>query len=105
MLDPQTITTLVVGVIVAVLGFLYRTWKPLDPVKSWLEMLLSIVGALVVALVLGKFAGAINLADPVKAIQFFLENASILFVIVQVIYSAVKQAMPENPAVVKAFGK
>ena len=80
-MDQQTITTLVVGAIVALLGFVYRYNKPVDPVKSWLEMFLSVIGAIVIALVLGKAALFTNWGDPIKTIQYFLENAAIVFVI------------------------
>ncbi len=104
-MDQQTIITLVVSAIVTLLGFLYRYNKPLDPVKSWLEMGLSIIGAIVIAFVLGKVPGFVNWGDPVAAIQFFLEIAAVVFAFVQLVYSAVKQVFPASALVVRAFSK
>lgn len=104
-MDQQTIITLVVGVIVAILGFLYRYNKPLDPVKSWLEMGLSIIGAVVIAFVLGKVPAFIDWGNPVAAIQFFLEIAAVVFFFVKLVYSAVKQVFPSSALVVRAFAK
>ncbi len=102
-MTEQNLITLAVGALVAFLGLLYRYNKPLDPVKSWLEMFLSIAAALVVAFATGKFSPVPGGGDPVAAIQFFLQSAAILFAIVQVIYSALKQALPESKVVFRAL--
>ena len=102
-MDMQTLVTLVVGAIVTALGFLFRYWKPLDPLKSWLEMALSLVGSLVIALVLGKLNPFPGGGDPVSAIQYFLESAAIVFAITQVVYNLVKQAFPDAATVKRAF--
>jgi hypothetical protein len=103
MLDQASLITLVVGVLVAALGLAYRYYKVTDPIKSWLEMFLSVIAAIIVAFALGKF-GALP-SDPVKVVQFFLENAAVVFAIVQLIYNALKQALPQSQITVKAFGK
>ena len=102
-MNEQNLITLAVGAIVAALGLLYRYYRPLDPIKSWLEMGLSIVAAVIVAFAIGKFAPVPGNGDPLLAIQFFLESAGVLFVIVQVIYSALKQALPANKTVIRIF--
>lgn len=102
-MDQQTLVTLVVGAIVAVLGFLFRYWRPLDPLKSWLEMGLSIVGSIVIALALGKLNPFPGGGDPIKAVQYFLESAAVVFAFVQIVYNLVKQAFPDATTIKRAF--
>ena len=102
----QTIATFIVGAIVTVLGMIYRFYRPIDPQKSWLEMGLSIVGAIVGLFALGKLSLTPGLlADPVKAIQFVLENAVVIFAFSQVIYNALRQQKGlKNGFIIKALG-
>lgn len=106
-MDQQTLVTLIIGVVVSVLGLLYRYWKPSDPAKSWLEMGLSIIGAIVGLFVLGKLSLTPNLLnDPIKAIQFVLENAAVVFAFAQVIFNALKQqTVVKSGFLAKSFGK
>lgn len=102
-MDQQTIVTLVVGIIVSALGLLYRYWKPIDPLKAWLEMALSIVGSIVIALAMGKLAPPPGSSDPVAVIQYFLEMAAVVFALVQVVYNLVRAAFPQTNLVTRAF--
>jgi hypothetical protein len=104
LVDSQSIVTLIVGAIAAILGLVYRYYKPLDPVKSWLEMGLSVIGAIVVAFAVGKVP-ALPGGDPVKTIQYFLEIGAVIFTFVKIIYAAAKQAAPTSTLIVRALGK
>lgn len=101
-IDQQTLVTLVVSVIVTILGLLYRYWKPLDPVKSWLEMGLAIAGSIVIAAVLGKLS-PLPAGDPIKIVQYFLEMAAVVFGFVQLVYNLIQQAFPASALSVRVF--
>jgi phage-related minor tail protein len=104
-MDQQTLITLVVGIIVAILGLVWRYYKATDPLKSWIEMLFSILGGFVVALALGKVPAFINWNNPVATLQYLLEISAVIFAFVELIYNAVKAAFPSSVLVVRAFKK
>ena len=102
-MDQATIVTLVVGSIVTVLGFLFRYWKPIDPIKSWLEMALAVVGSIVIAAVLGKLAPLPGAGDPLAVVQYFLTSSAVVFTFVQIVYGLIQQAFPNQAAVKRAL--
>jgi predicted membrane channel-forming protein YqfA (hemolysin III family) len=95
-MDQQTIIALIVAAITTVLGFLYRYWQPVDPLDDWIEMLFSIIGGIVLAVVFGNLAPFVGFQDPVKLIEWVLVASAAVFSFTKVVYALVKQAFPNS---------
>jgi hypothetical protein len=94
--DYQTIFGLVVMVIVAILGILFRYWMPIDPLDDWIEFGLSAIGGVVLAVLFGGLTPFTGWKDPLTTIGWILTAAAIVFSFAKLVYAAVKQAFPDS---------
>ncbi len=101
-MNQETIFAIVVGILVPFLGMLFKAYAFGDPVKLWIELGASVVGAIVVLVVSGQLFATPLPTEPIAFLQALVPILTLVVSVAVLVYTALQEKLNAGVATIKA---